>query len=199
MLALRLMELRPDIIDGRRGLARGLALIVCAERVRNRRLPLPLALASSAACCARMALAKASVSSLALAPAKEATDCDETLTTGAVDDAEAAEETSDCADMFPWLTTLLLLLPALERNGLFHIRVADAGAEADFVKGAGEVWAEVGAEADVTIGDRIGVAGPMFGLDCRYILAPDIDEATEPPDGMEEEGIKNWPDDGAGK
>lgn len=194
ILALRPMGLRPDIIDGRRGLASGLAPIVCAERVRNRRSPLALALpASSAARCARIAIAKASASSLALAPAREATDCDDTLTTGVVEDAEAADETPDCADMLPWLTTLLLLLPAGDRNGLVHIRVADAGAEADFVKGAWEVCVELGAEADdvVAMGDRIGVAALMLGLDCRCVLAPDIDEATEAPDGMDGEGMKN--------
>jgi hypothetical protein len=128
----------------------------------------------------------------------EATDGDETLTAGVVDDAEAAEETPDCADRLPWLTTLLLPLPAEERIGLVHIRMTEAGAEADFVKGAGELRVEVGAEA-VTEGDCIGVAAAMFGLDCTCALAPGSDEAMEPPDGTdEEEGRKNRPDDVAG-
>lgn len=61
MLALQLMGLRPGIVEGRRRLARGLVLIVCAERVRNSRWSLAFALPAR---CARMAMAKASASSL---------------------------------------------------------------------------------------------------------------------------------------
>lgn len=187
MLALRLMGLRPGTIEGRRGLARGLAPMVCAERVRSSRLPSAFAFPAR---CARMAMAKASASSLDMVPAVGATDGEEMLTTGVVDEAVAAEETSDCADKLPWLTTLLLLLPAEERNGLFHIRMVDAGAETDFVKGAGELCVEVATEA-VTVGDRIGAAAVRFGLDCTCALAPECDEAMEPPDGTDEEATKN--------